>query len=273
MNFPQSVFKKKRNILIGAVHFPPLLGYPNTPGLEVAAKTSQQDACAFERGGMDGVIIENNYDIPHTEFVGPVTVASMAILGACIRGSVRRPLGVNVLWNDYRASFSLASALELAFIRIPVFVDRVRTPCGIIAGDPSAVARYRKHVHAEKIAVLADIHVKHAKILSRYSLVQSARLAYRKGADAIVVTGQWTGEAPDVSTVRDLRKKLGPARNIIIGSGVDVHNVKDLMRYVNGAIVSTSLKVGKIGTDSTNVKHWSQRVSLQKVRQLRRCVQ
>lgn len=264
------MFKQSHNILIGAAHFPPLLGYAKTPGLRVAEKVVMADVRAFVRGGMDGVIIENNYDIPHTEFVHPETVASMALVGARIRASVRKPLGVNVLWNDYRVAFALASALDLAFIRIPVFVDRVRTSCGIINGDPSAVARYRKHVHAENVAVLADIHVKHAKLLSRNTLLQSARLAFRKGADAIVVTGRWTGEAPELQILKDLRKQLGVSRYILVGSGVDVRNAKDLMRYANGAIVSTSLKAGSAGTHGVNVKHWNQRISMRKVRTLRR---
>lgn len=266
------VFKRSRNILIGAAHFPPLLGYAATPGLRVAEKIVAADAQAFVRGGMDGVIIENNYDLPHTQFVHPETVASMAMLGTRIRASVRKPLGVNVLWNDYRAAFALAVALDLAFIRIPVFVDRVRTSCGIINGDPRAVARYRKLLHAENVAVLADIHVKHAKLLSRHTLQQSARLAFRKGADAIVVTGRWTGEAPELQTLKDLRKQLGTSRYILVGSGVDVRNAKDLMRYANGAIVSTSLKAGSAGTHGVNVKNWNQRISVQKVRALRRRV-
>ncbi len=266
------IFKRSQNILIGAAHFPPLLGYAHSPGLDVAGKAAETDARRFFRGGMDGVIIENNYDLPHLPVVGPETVASMAMLGARIRAGVRNPLGVNVLWNDYRAAFALASALDLAFIRIPVFVDRVKTSCGTIAGNPRDVATFRKRFHAEHVAILADIHVKHAKLLSRYTLVQSARLAFRKGADAVVVTGRWTGEAPELQTLKDLRKELGASRYIIIGSGVDARNAKDLLRYANGAIVSTSLKAGSAGTHGVNVKHWKQRISAQKVRALRRQV-
>lgn len=59
------IFKKKKKVIIGAVHFPPLLGYPGFPGFDVALKNAIFDLKAFEKGGVDGIIFENNYDIPH----------------------------------------------------------------------------------------------------------------------------------------------------------------------------------------------------------------
>ena len=65
----KTIFNKDKNIVIGAVHFPPLSGYADFPGLEVALQNALVDIRAFEAGGADAIIIENNYDIPHTEFV------------------------------------------------------------------------------------------------------------------------------------------------------------------------------------------------------------
>ena len=54
------IFKKRKNIIIGAIHFPPLLGYKDFPGLDVALKNAFADLRALETGGADGVIFENN---------------------------------------------------------------------------------------------------------------------------------------------------------------------------------------------------------------------
>jgi len=50
------VFRKNKNIIIGAIHLPPLLSYKDFPGLNIALKNALADLKAFESGGVDGVI-------------------------------------------------------------------------------------------------------------------------------------------------------------------------------------------------------------------------
>ena len=57
-----SVFKKEKNIIIGAIHFPPLLGFKNFPGFELALKNALKDLRALEKGGADAAILENIYE-------------------------------------------------------------------------------------------------------------------------------------------------------------------------------------------------------------------
>lgn len=261
------IFKKRKNVIIGVIHLPPLLGYKNFPGLKVALKNALSDLRAFEQGGVDGVIFENNYDIPHKAVVEAPVIGAMALLGKEIRGATKLPLGVNVLWNDYYASLSLAKLLNLQFIRIPVFVDRVKTEYGIIQGKPHEVRKLQSLVKADSVALFTDVHVKHAAVLSQQSIISSARLAIKNNADAIIVTGKWTGKAPNLKELKTLRKSIGDFP-ILIGSGTDEGNIKSLFRYANGAIVSTSLKKGRKKLKETNVKSYKQRIDLKKARSL-----
>ncbi len=261
------VFKGRRDIVIGAVHFPPLLGYPDFPGFKVALGNALADVKAFENGGVDGIIFENNYDIPHKPKVDPEIVASMALLGEEIRAATKLPLGVSVLWNDYRTALSLAKVLGLQFIRVPVFVDKVRTACGIIEGRPKEVSRVKKLLGAEDIAMFTDIHVKHSKLLSKYDLLTSAKLAIRAGSDAIILTGKLTGQPPDTKELKALRDSVGDFP-LLIGSGVDKTNKQPLFAYADGAIVSTSLKEGGFKRGEVNVKSYGQRIDKNKVGEL-----
>src|SRR3989344_1693360 len=203
------IFKKNKNIIIGAIHLPPLLGYRDFPGFDVALKSALADLRAFESGGVDGIIFENNYDIPHKVFVDTPIISSMAFLGEKLRRVTHLPLGVSVLWNDYRASLSIAKTLNLQFIRIPVFVDRVKTNYGTAEGEPKKVIDFRKSIGAENVALFTDIHVKHAKLLSNHSLIISAKLAIKNKSDAVIVTGKWTGNAPSLEEIKILRKNIG----------------------------------------------------------------
>ena len=261
------IFKKNRNIIIGAIHLPPLLGYKDFPGFDVALKNALADLKSLESGGVDGVIFENNYDIPHKIFVDAPIISSLAFLGEKLKKATRLPLGISVLWNDYKSALSIAKTLQLQFIRIPVFVDAVRTDYGVIKGEPKKVIDFRKSIGAENVALFTDIHVKHAKLLSRYNLIASARLAIKNKSDAIIITGKWTGNAPSLEEVKILRNEIGKFP-ILLGSGVDKNNIKNLFNFSNGAIVSTSLKGGAKKPREINVKSYGQRIDKSKVKKL-----
>ncbi|HEU5114440.1 MAG TPA: BtpA/SgcQ family protein [Candidatus Paceibacterota bacterium] len=263
----ENIFHKKNGIIIGAIHFPPLLGYPDFPGMDVAFKNALLDLEALEKGGADAVIVENNYDIPHKTIVGPETVACMAILASKIKAKTKLPVGVSVLWNDYRAAFAIAKTAGLSFIRVPVFVDDVKTSYGLMKGDPKAVIAAQKELDASNIAIFADIHVKHSEILSKHTLSESAKLAQKEGAHAIIVTGKWTGDAPDLAKLSEARKAV-PDFPIFCGSGIDETNISSLFKVANGAIVSTSLKEGGAHDGEVNVKPYESRLSTERVRRL-----
>lgn len=267
----KKIFKKKKNIIIGAIHFPPLLGYPDFPGFDIALKNAMKDLRALERGGVDGIIFENNYDIPHKEYVDSSVVASMTFLGEKIKKATKLPVGISILWNDYRAALSIAKILNLQFIRIPVFVDKVKTSYGVIEGSAKDVTDFRRAIKAENVALFTDIHVKHAELLSKNDIVASAKLAIEKGSDALIITGKWTGQSPDLSEMDLVRKSIGDFP-IFVGSGTDENNVKNLFKYADGTIVSTSLKVGSNKKDEINVKGYEQRTELKKVKKLVQCV-
>lgn len=259
------IFKKKNGVIIGAIHFPPLLGYSESPNFKISLNNALKDLKAFENGGVDGIIFENNYDIPHKETVGPETVAMMTSLGEKIKKETSLPVGVSVLWNDFRAALSISKTIGAKFIRIPVFVDKVKTDYGVITGDSKAVKDFQKKIGAEDITLLTDIQVKHAEILNKRPIEKSALEAIRNGTDALIVTGKWTGDAPNLDELAAVRKSVADFP-IIIGSGADENNIDDLLKYANGAIVSTSLKAGNQNKKEVNLKTWKQRIDKNKVK-------
>ena len=226
-----------------------------------------KDLRALEKGGVDGIIFENNYDIPHLPVVRQEVVASMLYLGAKLREITRLPMGVDVLWNDYRAALSIAKILNLQFIRVPVFVDKVKTECGVIKGDAKDVISFREKIGAERVAIFTDIHVKHSKLLSKYDIKTSAGLAIKNHSDGLILTGSWTGQAPILTELKSVRKEIGDFP-ILIGSGTDSKNIRALFGFANGAIVSTSLKKGFAKKTETNVKSYAQRIDSKRVSKL-----
>ena len=258
-----------KNPIIGVVHFPPLLGYKDFPGLEVCLKKALKDAKTLEEGGVDAIMVENNYDTPHKEFVSDEVKRAMLKLTLAVSEEVSVPLGICVLWNDYKSALDIAKESSAKFIRVPVFVDSVETSYGKIYADARAVLNYRKKLGAEHIALFTDIHVKHAEMLHPRSLTESAKEAVEKGSDGIIVTGKWTGDAPNTSDLKEAREAVGADFPVLIGSGATKNNVDTLLRFADGIIVGTALKTGQVRSkeEETNLKPWQEEISLEKTKE------
>jgi predicted TIM-barrel enzyme len=65
-------------------------------------------------------------------------------------------------------------------------------------------------------------------------------------ADALILSGTGTGVAADIGDVERVRRAC-PKTKILLGSGVNVENAREFMRFADGAIVGSSLKrAGKL---------------------------
>jgi hypothetical protein len=236
----KKIFKTK-NPIIGMIHLQSLIGYPNHRGLDYVIKRALADKTNLEEGGVDGILVENTYDHPHKILVGPETTASMThVINEIIR-KTSLPVGVIALWNDYRAAFSIAKTTGAKFVRVPVFVDHIRTDFGDIKGEPEKVINFRKQIEAENIGLFTDIHVKHSKLLEKTPIEISIKKAIERGADAIIITGKETGDPP---TIEKLRKARASAKKfpILVGSGSNNKNIGEILKYADGVIVGTSLE-------------------------------
>ena len=255
---------KLHHTIIGALHLAPLQGYNEFPGEERVVALALEDLHAFQDGGVDAIIYENNYDLPHHEKISNENFQLMLRVGKAIKDQASIPLGVNVLWNDYDAALKLAKELQLDFIRVPVFVDDVETSYGTFRAVGERVRDLRSELHTDNTKIFADIHVKHSKIISTHTIEESARLAIDAGADGLIVTGKWTGDSPDAQDLQRVRTAVGDFP-IIVGSGANSDNIGALFEVADSVIVSTALKEGQIDQTLTNLSEWQQRISRAKV--------
>lgn len=217
------------------------------------------DLDILQRGGVDGVCVENDYDRPHRLMVGPEIVASFTRVAQEVTRHSTVPVGLQVLLNDWRASLAIARVSGAQFVRLDFFVDQVRIGAGVIEPQPNAVIAYRKQIGAEHIALFTDIQVKHSELLKPgKSLTTSAHQAIAQGADALIISGKVTGDPP---TLDDLRETRAAAADfpLLVGSGTTPQNVGELFCYADGAIVGTALK-------NSMASH--ERVVLERVKQL-----
>ena len=95
----------------------------------------------------------------------------------------------------------------------------------------------------QRIAILADVDVKHARSISHGDIVQAARdAAYRGLADGLIVTGKATGDPIDPEDVRRVCEAV-PDRRVFVGSGAVPETVESLLRLASGVIVGSGIKI------------------------------
>ena len=230
--------------VIGVVHLLPLVGSPGFRGdMEAVLRRAVEDARAYAEGGAHALIVENYGDAPFLkQALGPETIAAMTRCALAVREAVDGlPLGINALRNDARAALGVAAAVGGSFIRVNVHAGVVATDQGLIEGEAGETLRLRRAWGID-VRIVADVCVKHGRTLHTEDIVQGARdLAWRAGADAIVVSGAATGSPTRVEDLHKVREAL-PGAVLMAGSGATADNVGTLLAHADAVIVGTALK-------------------------------
>jgi hypothetical protein len=229
--------------IVGVVHLAPSLGTPSFPGHQAAREALGRDLDALLAGGIDGVLLENDNDRPHTLQVGKPQLAWLTRAACEARARCAKPLGLGVQRIDWEASIAIVAAAELDFVRLDVFVDRVRMLDQTVEVDPRAVVELRRRLGAQRVQLWTDIQVKHAELVEGRPIEQSACAAAAAGSDAILVTGARTGDPPALGHLRCARAAAAPLP-VLIGSGLTAANAAELAGAADGALVGTALKRG-----------------------------
>jgi membrane complex biogenesis BtpA family protein len=236
----------RRRVVIGVVHLPALPGSPSYRGaaMDDLIATALEDARRYARGGVHGLIVENHGDIPFAkpDDLGPETAAVMAVISDRVRREVGLPLGINVLANGAIQALAVAQAGGAGFVRVNQWANAYVANEGILEGPAAAATRYRARLRAEGIRVFADVHVKHGAhaITADRSLAELTRDLEFFDADAVIVTGQRTGDGADLDELAAVR--TATRLPLLVGSGVTPDGVGAVLDIADGVIDASALK-------------------------------
>jgi len=240
-----AIFRTSRPV-IGMVHVWPMPGAPGYTGygMDPIIDQALRDAHALAEGGVDGVIVENMWDVPFRSgpHVQPESIAAHAVVARAVKQAVDLPLGINLVHNGGVALLGIALAAGASFIRVCMFAGAGVWDAG--AWDEGCAAdlmRRRAELHAEQIKILADVDKKHSVRFPGIDLATHIEWTRFFGADALIVSGRMTGDAPDIGKVREA-KALAGDRPLLIGSGADERNIAAFMAVADGVIVGSSVK-------------------------------
>jgi membrane complex biogenesis BtpA family protein len=226
------------------VHLGALPGAPlhdPSSGLEGLVTAARADLIALQDAGFDAVMFGNENDRPYEFKVDAASTATMAYVIGRLRAEITRPFGVNVLW-DPMSSIALAAGTGAAFVR-EIFTGSYASDMGPWTPDAGAAMRYRNRLGCSGLAMLYNVSAEFADSLDRRSLPDRARSAvFSSIPDAVLVSGQITGEAAALSDLESVKHVL-PDTPVLANTGVKHDTVADVLRVADGCIVGSALKV------------------------------
>ena len=235
----------KEKALIGMVHLHAL------PGTARSKKSPQEivdiavdEATTLTKYGFDAVLIENMHDTPYLlREVGPEIVSAMTVATQAVVGAVDCPVGLQILAGANKEAIAVAHATGAHFIRAEGFAfASVADEGSMDIADAGPLLRERRRIDADNIAILADIQKKHSShaLTADLTIGDHARGADFMGADGVIVTGSHTGHAVDLAQLREVRGAT--ELPLLVGSGVNPENLKEIFEYADAVIVGSSIK-------------------------------
>ncbi|RLE75691.1 MAG: photosystem I assembly BtpA [Thermoprotei archaeon] len=252
----EQLFGVKKPI-IGMVHLPPLPGAPAYRGesIDEIMKFALKDAKELVEGGVDGLMVENMWDLPY--YVGknvpPEEMTAQAVAARAVVEEVDVPVGINVVHNGGRVTLAIAKASGAKFIRVCLLTGAMVWDTGEFDhGCAAELLRVRKMLYAEDIKIFADINKKHAVMFPGIDLKTHAEWCEFYMADALIVTGRMTGSPPRVEDLKEVKEFL-PHRPLLVGSGSNAENIAKFLQYADGAIVGTYFKKHGIAQNRVDV--------------------
>lgn len=242
----KSVFKTNKPI-IGMAHFKALPGsplYDDNKGVPDILKAIEKEVINLQEGGVDAIMFGNENDRPYLTNVDTITTASFSYLIGKVSDIIKIPFGVDVLF-DSKATFAIAKAVGCSFVR-EVFTGTYVGDLGLWVTNCGEIMRYRDRIKGNNIVTMFNINAEFVNSIDKRSIENIAKsIVFSSLPDILLVSGNITGEKTDLSIIEKIKKVL-PDTPVFANTGVNIHNVSEVLKIADGAIVGTSLKIDGI---------------------------
>lgn len=229
--------------VIGMLHLSALPGDPgfdSAAGLSAVIERAKAELDALQSGGVDGILISNEFSLPYLTQTEPITAITMARVIGQLLADISVPYGVNVLW-DGRASIDLAVATGARFVR-EIFTGVYASDFGLWNTNIGEVARHRARVGGSDVKLFFNIVPESAKYLADRDLTSiTETTVFATLPDAICVSGLTAGAPTDLQSLAVVKGAAGEVP-VFVNTGVRAHNVAEQLAIADGAIVGTYFK-------------------------------
>lgn len=267
MSWFQELFHTEQPI-IGLLHLRPLPGdpfFPKDGTIDSVIDAARADLEALQSGGVDGILITNEFSLPYQKKVSAVTTASIAMVVGALKSSFTVPYGVEAIY-DGDATMEVCAATGASFTRC-LFTGAWAGDLGLIDRDVAYTLRLKKALGLDALRMFYFVTSEGEVFLNDRSTADITKsLLFNCRPDALVVGGSAAGENPGPELVRSIRS-VSKGTPVVCGTGCRLDNVADVLAAGDGAFVGTTFK--KDGLFDNPVDAARVRAFMDRVRELR----
>lgn len=242
MSWLQSLFHTEKPI-IGLLHLKALPGDPFFPrggSIFDVIDAARKDLHALQNGGVDGILITNEFSLPYQKKVSAVTTASMAMVVGALAAEIRVPYGVEAIY-DGDATMEVCAATGASFTRC-MFTGAWAGDLGLIDRDIAHTLRLKRSLELDELKLFYFITSEGEVFLNDRSTADIAKTTiFNCHPDCLVVGGSAAGENPGPKAVGDIRKITADVP-VVCGTGCKLHNIDEILQACDGAFVGTTFK-------------------------------
>lgn len=253
--------------VIAMLHLDSLPGDPRY-GFEggnvaTAVEHAKSDLDALQEGGVDGVIISNEFSLPYQRHMSFVTPATMAYVVGQLRAELSIPYGVDAI-SDGLACIELAAACEAKFVR-GTFSGVYVGDGGLYDNDFSMLMRRKAELHLNDLRMLYFINPESDRNLDTRPLADIASSTiFKVHPDGLCISANAAGEDVDGDLISSVKAK-NPEVAVLVNTGCRPDTIESKLAVADAAVVGTYFKEGgKLEDQHLN----NVRVDVSRVREL-----
>ncbi len=215
-------------------------GYDTATGVDAIVVRARRELIRLQEGGVDGVMVSNEFSLPYLTRTEPITAITMARVIGELLNEIHVPYGVNVLW-DASASIDLAVATGAQWVR-EIFTGVYASDFGLWDTNVGEVVRHRARIGAANVRLLYNIVPESARYLADRDLASITKTTvFATKPDALCVSGPSAGEATDIEALRTVKENAG-STPVFVNTGVRAETVETVLALADGAVVGTFFK-------------------------------
>lgn len=249
MTWTKEMFGVEKPI-IALLHLRALPGDPLYGGdMEDVYRQALEDLNGLQDGGVDGILIANEFSLPYQVKADPVTIGAMGYLVGRLKESIRIPFGVNVVLNPM-ASLELAASTGASFIR-SAFTGAYMGENGVVNTDVAAVIRRKKALGLDHLKLLYKVNPESdAYLVERDIRVITKSILFHCTPDGLCVSGASAGSETSTDAIALVRSVAGDTP-VFCNTGCNAQTAAEKLSSSDGACVGTTFK--KDGKFENNV--------------------